>query len=73
MFGCIWAVSVQEHLTSSRLAETNDICHRYQISMTLAQTLAARACPGILLQLDNDVVNKEGLKKYPLAGYAAKH
>ena len=51
--------SVKEFLTSSRLAETNDIiCRRYHISMTLAHTLAAQACIGMLLHLDKNVVNK---------------
>ncbi|KAF8467477.1 hypothetical protein DFH94DRAFT_600255, partial [Russula ochroleuca] len=37
--------SVKEYLTSSRLAETNDIILRhYHISMTVAHTLAAQAC-----------------------------
>ena len=66
--------SVKEYLTSSRLAETNDIISgRYHISMTSAHTLAAQACLGILLHLDKNVVNKDGLKKYPLAAYAARY
>jgi ankyrin repeat protein len=66
--------SVKEFLTSTRLAETNDIiCRRYHISMTPAHTLAAQACLGILLHLDGNVVNRDGLERYPLAAYAAKH
>ena len=66
--------SVKEFLTSSRLAETHDIiCRRYHISMTLAHTLAAQACLGILLHLDKNVVNRESLEKYPLVEYAARN
>ena len=64
--------SVKEYLTSSRLAETNDIISgRYYISKTPAHTLAARACLGILLHLDKTVVIRNNLEKYPLAEYAA--
>jgi ankyrin repeat protein len=66
--------SVKEFLTSSRLAESNDIiCRRYHISMTPANTLAAQACLGILLHLDETVVGGDSLEKYPLAEYAAEH
>jgi hypothetical protein len=66
--------SVKEYLTSSRLAETNDIIsRRYHISMTPAHTLAAQACLGTLLHLDNNVVRRKRLKKYPLAKYAAEY
>jgi ankyrin repeat protein len=66
--------SVKEYLTSSRLAETNDIiCRRYHISLTPAHALAAQACLGILLHLDKNMVSEDGLEKYPLAEYAAKH
>ena len=63
--------SVKEYLTAPRLAETNTIS-RYHISLTLAHTLTARACLGILLHLDEHVVNQDDLKEYPLAEYAAK-
>ena len=64
--------SVKEFLTSSRLAETDDIiCRRYHISMTPAHTLVAQACLGLLLHLDKDVVTRDSLKEYPLAEYAA--
>jgi ankyrin repeat protein len=66
--------SVKEFLTSTRLAETNDIIsRRYHISMTPAHTLMAQACLGILLHLDKNAVDRESLKEYPLVEYAAKH
>jgi len=65
--------SVKEFLTSTRLAKTGDIItSRYHISITSAHTLAARACLGILLHLDENIT-RDGLRKFPLAGYAAKH
>ena len=66
--------SVKEFLTSSRLAESTDnILHRYHVSMIPAHTLAAQACFGILLHLDEDLVTSDSLAKWPLAGYAARH
>ena len=66
--------SVKEFLASARLAETTDIIlRRYHVSMRSAHTLAAQACLGILLHLDEDVVTIDGLAKWPLAQYAAKH
>ena len=65
--------SVKDFLTSTRLSETSDIIiRRYHISMTPAHTLAAQACLGILLHLDeNDT--RDCLQKFPLAEYAARH
>jgi ankyrin repeat protein len=66
--------SVKEFLTSSRLAETHDIIpRRYHVSQAPAHTLAAKACLGILLYLDKDVVTSEGLERSPLAEYAAEY
>ncbi len=66
--------SVKEFLTSARLAEANDIiCRRYHISMTPAHTFVARACLGLLLHLDKNVVTRDNLGEYPLAEYAAEH
>ncbi|KAF8462657.1 hypothetical protein DFH94DRAFT_659177, partial [Russula ochroleuca] len=66
--------SVKEYLTSARLAEASDIIsRRYHVSMTPAHTLAAQACLGILLHLDNDVVTSDNLEEWPLAEYAAEH
>jgi hypothetical protein len=67
--------SVKEFLTSARLAESSDIIpRRYYVSMTPAHTLAAQACLGTLLHLDNEnVVTSVGLEKLPLAKYATEH
>ena len=65
--------SVKEYLTSTRLAESNDvISHRHHISMTPAHTLVAQACLGILLHLDENVT-RDNLGTFPLAEYAAKY
>jgi ankyrin repeat domain-containing protein 50 len=65
--------SVKEFLTSSRLAESNDIIlHRYHISLTRAHTLAAQACLGMLLHLDQNIARND-LEKFALAEYAAEH
>jgi hypothetical protein len=64
--------TVEEFLTSDRLAEKDDAISRYRISMADAHTLVAQACLGILLHLDKDIT-RGGLKNFPLAGYAAEH
>jgi hypothetical protein len=65
--------SVKEFLTSNHLAEATDIIpRRYHVSITPAHTLAAQACLGTLLHLDEDVT-QESLEKWPLAKYAAEH
>ena len=66
--------SVKEFLTSTRLAESGDIIpRRYHVSTTPAHTLAARACLGILLHLDKDILSRDGLENFPLSNYAAEH
>ena len=65
--------SAREFLTSARLAETPKITRHYYVSMTPAHTLVARACLGILLHLDKDVITRDGLEEYPFAEYAAAH
>src|SRR6266478_4828778 len=65
--------SVKEFLTSARLkAKDIELC-RYHVSGSSAHTIAAQACLGILLHLNEDVVASESLEKYPLAKYAAKY
>ena len=64
--------TVKEFLALDRLAEKDDAISRYRISMTDAHTLLAQACLGILLHMDKDVT-RNGLKNFPLAGYAAEH
>jgi hypothetical protein len=62
--------SVKEFLTSDRL-RTSDIASDYYIPLDSAHTILARACLAVLLQLD-DTVDKERLKMFPLAIYAAQ-
>ena len=65
--------SVKEYLTSTRLAESNNvISRRHHISMIPAHTLVAQACLGILLYLDENVTRNK-LGTFPLAEYAAKY
>src|SRR6266851_1615961 len=65
--------SVKEFLTSSRLAESSDIIlRRYHVSMTLAHTLAAQSCLGMLLHLNKNIT-RDDLEKFPLAEYAGEH
>jgi hypothetical protein len=65
--------SVKEFLTSSHLAEANDIIfRRYHISETPAHTLAARACLGYLLHLDRDITSGS-LQKLPFSKYSAEY
>jgi hypothetical protein len=48
--------SVKEYLMSARLAECNEIMsRRYHVSMTGAHTIAAQACLGTLLHLDENI------------------
>ena len=62
--------SVKEFLTSTRLAEANDIfLRRYHVSQTPAHTLAAQACLGYFLHLDKGVT-RDSLRKLPFTDYA---
>ena len=65
--------SVKEFLTSDRLrtSEVGNI-HDYYIPLVAAHTTLARACLVVLLQLDENV-DKERLRAFPLALYAAHH
>jgi hypothetical protein len=64
--------SVKEYLTSPRLAKAKDTIARFHIPMTMAHTVVAQACLGVLLHLDKHV-NLVDLMDFPLAGYAAEH
>ncbi len=60
-------------MTSTWFANKRDaISCRYHVSMTLAHTLVAQACLGILLHLDENIT-RDSLAKFPLVKYAAKH
>jgi ankyrin repeat protein len=64
--------SVKEYLTSKRLTESKETISRLHVSMTLAHTIIAQACLGVLLHIDENV-DKVDLKTFPLAGYAAEN
>ena len=64
--------SVKEFLMSSRFAESSrDVAH-YHIELEPAHTILAQACLGLLLQLD-DRVDRNRIKDFPLATYAAQY
>jgi ankyrin repeat protein len=64
--------SVQEYLTSMRLAEAKDNISHFRVSMTPAHTIIAQACLGVLLHLGENLT-EDGLKNFPLAEYAAQY
>ena len=64
--------SVKEFLISNRLTSPLGDFSRFQIHPGLAHTLLTQACLGFLLHLD-DHVDKESVKSFPLAEYAARH
>ena len=65
--------SVKEFLTSNRLADAQDRnVSRYHIPPSPAHKIMAQACLSTLLQL-GDGIDKNGLKKYPLAFYAGEN
>ena len=64
--------SVKEYLTSKRLSEAKETISRFHVSMTLAHTVVAQACLGVLLHIDQRVTNND-LERVPLAEYAAEH
>ncbi|KAH9059856.1 hypothetical protein EDB87DRAFT_1809517 [Lactarius vividus] len=64
--------SVKEFLTSDRLAMATDDLSRYHVLPHLAHATLAQACLGVLLQLD-DRIDKDSIKNFPLADYAARH
>ena len=64
--------SVKEFLTSNRLASPTRDVSRYHILPGHAHTILAQACLGFLLHLD-DHVDKESVRRFPLAEYAGQH
>jgi len=65
--------SVKEFLTSDRLATVQSRnVSRYHIPLEPAHKILAQACLGTLLDLDEHI-DKNRLKNYPLAFYAAHH
>jgi hypothetical protein len=64
--------SVKEFLTADRLAEPIRDVSRYHIELEAAHTILAQACIGVLLRLD-DHVDRDNIKDFPLAPYAAEY
>jgi len=64
--------SVNEYLTSQRLADAGKGLSEYHILSHSAHTILAMASLSVLLALD-DHVNKDSMKNYPLAVYAARY
>jgi len=64
--------SVKEFLMSSRFSESSREVSHYHIEPEGAHTILAHACLGVLLQLD-DRVDRDKIKDFPLAKYAAEH
>jgi len=65
--------SVEEFLTSDRLAILKGGVSYFHISLGTAHTIFAQACLGILLQSGNSVNNEPVESRSPLAEYAAQH
>ena len=63
--------SVKEYLTSERIATLAPVSS-FQVLPKPAHTLLARACLGVLLQLDYST-DKTNIEDFPLAQYAARH
>jgi len=64
--------SVKEFLTANRLAEPIRDVSCFHIQLEAAHTILAQACLGVLLRLDDDV-DRDSIKSYPLARYAAQY
>ena len=64
--------SVKEFLLSNRLDPSLGDVSCYRIRSESAHTVLTQACLGTLLHLD-DHIDKESVKSFPLAGYAARH
>lgn len=63
--------SVRGYLTSNCITHSATVSH-FRILPKPAYTLPARACLGVLLQLD-DCIDNRMIQSFPLAWYAAEH
>ena len=63
--------SVKEYLTSDRIGNSAPVSH-FQVLLKPAHTLLARACLGVLLQLDYSI-DETKIENFPLVWYAASH
>jgi len=64
--------SVKEFLTSDRLAKSTEELSRYHVVPYSAHSIVALASLSVLLHL-GDHVDKDGMKKFAFAQYAAQH
>jgi ankyrin repeat protein len=64
--------SVEEFLTSDRLAEEGPDLSYYHVTPQRANTTFAKTCLRVLLTLDKQI-NRESIKDFPLAHYASRH
>jgi hypothetical protein len=64
--------SVKEFLTSDRLARSSGDLSRYHIALEPAHTILAQACLGVLLRLDDRVI-EDNIDDIPLVDYASQH
>jgi len=63
--------SVQEYLTSDRIANAEHVSH-FHIHPKPAHTLLAKTCLSVLCQLDYSI-DRDKIKNFSLAEYAAEH
>ena len=68
-----WHFSVEQFLTSERLATAEYRLSYYHILPEPAHTLLAHACLNVLLQLDGKIDRDSTIARYPLAPYAARY
>ena len=68
-----WHFSIEQFLTSERLATVESRLSYYHILPEQAHTLLAHACLGVLLQLDWKNDRDSTIARFPLAPYAARH
>ena len=64
--------SVKEFLTSDRLAKSTEDLSRFHVVPHSAHFILVQACLSVLLHL-GDQVDKDTIKKFPFAQYAARH
>jgi hypothetical protein len=64
--------SVKDFLTSNRLAKAKPDLSYYHVTPQSANATLTKACLNVLLKLDENI-DREGIKSFPLAGYASRH
>ena len=71
--------SVKEFLTSDRLSRSSRDVSQYHVALEPAHTILAQACLGVLLRLDDRVIEddiddiEDNVDGFPLVGYASRH